>query len=153
MLNVNGHDRKDGKAVRYKQLRCINLAKRGMLALNPEWIGMGQLNTFGLFSQSSRQARFMRSQRIECLFPGDVPWVWMCCSITNMPTAERVAVTGLSGGGWQTIILSSLDKQSDSVLFPLQGTVLCCNGSSTAAVSATWNRTRTISWESRIILI
>src|SRR5262249_18289174 len=44
VLNVNGHDR-NGKAADYKQLRCINLAKRGMLALNPEWLGMGQLRT------------------------------------------------------------------------------------------------------------
>ena len=35
VLNVNGHDGK-GKAAEYKQLRCINLAKRGMLALNLE---------------------------------------------------------------------------------------------------------------------
>lgn len=42
MLNVNGHDGK-GKAADYKQLRCINQAKRGMLALNVEWFGMGQL--------------------------------------------------------------------------------------------------------------
>ena len=42
MLNVNGHDAK-GKAADYKQIRCINQAKRGILALNLEWFGMGQL--------------------------------------------------------------------------------------------------------------
>src|SRR5262249_25837785 len=41
MLAVNGHDG-NGKAANYKQIRCINLAKRGMLALNVEWLGMGQ---------------------------------------------------------------------------------------------------------------
>jgi hypothetical protein len=46
VLNVNGHDAK-GKAVDYKQLRCINQAKRGMIALNLEWFGMGQLGTPG----------------------------------------------------------------------------------------------------------
>ena len=46
VLNVNGHDAK-GKAVDYKQLRCINQAKRGMIALNLEWFGMGQLKTPG----------------------------------------------------------------------------------------------------------
>ena len=40
VLNVNGHDGK-GKAADYKQLRCINQAKRGMIALNVEWIGHG----------------------------------------------------------------------------------------------------------------
>src|SRR5207247_547584 len=46
ILNVNGHDG-NGKAAKYKQIRCINLAKRGMLALNPEWFGMGQLKVEG----------------------------------------------------------------------------------------------------------
>jgi hypothetical protein len=35
-LAVNGHDG-NGKAAPYKQIRCINLAKRGMLVLNVEW--------------------------------------------------------------------------------------------------------------------
>src|SRR4051794_28971339 len=39
MLAVNGHDR-NGKVADYKQTRCINLAKRGMLVLNAEWFGM-----------------------------------------------------------------------------------------------------------------
>ena len=47
VLNVNGHDRGDGKAAEYKQLRCINQAKRGMIALNVEWLGMGQLQSPG----------------------------------------------------------------------------------------------------------
>lgn len=38
VMNVNGHDRKNGKAAEYKQTRCINQAKRGMIALNVEWI-------------------------------------------------------------------------------------------------------------------
>jgi len=35
VLNVNGHDG-SGKVAAYKQARCINQAKRGMLALNDE---------------------------------------------------------------------------------------------------------------------
>ena len=42
VLNPNGHHM-GGKAMDYKQARCINLAKRGMLALNSEFIGMGEL--------------------------------------------------------------------------------------------------------------
>jgi hypothetical protein len=42
VLNPNGHHA-GGKAMDYKQARCINLAKRGMLALNTEFIGMGEL--------------------------------------------------------------------------------------------------------------
>ena len=47
VLNVNGHDPK-GKAAVYKQIRSINQAKRGMLALNVEWLYMGQLRQDGL---------------------------------------------------------------------------------------------------------
>ncbi|MSS73926.1 MAG: hypothetical protein EXS64_20945, partial [Candidatus Latescibacteria bacterium] len=42
VLNPNGHHA-GGKAMDYKQIRCINIAKRGMLALNTEFIGMGEL--------------------------------------------------------------------------------------------------------------
>jgi hypothetical protein len=45
-LAVNGHD-KDGKAAAYKQLRCINLAKRGIASLNVEWFAQGQLRADG----------------------------------------------------------------------------------------------------------
>src|SRR5262245_11550695 len=41
-MAVNGHDPK-GKAADYKQIRCINLAKRGVISLNVEWFNMGQL--------------------------------------------------------------------------------------------------------------
>ena len=43
-MHVNGHDR-DGKAAKYKQIRCINFVKRGMLVLNLEWFNMGQLRS------------------------------------------------------------------------------------------------------------
>ena len=39
-LAVNGHEAL-GKAVPYKQVRCINLAKRGIASLSTEWFGMG----------------------------------------------------------------------------------------------------------------
>lgn len=39
-LAVNGHDAA-GKQAPYKQIRCINLAKRGIISLNVEWLGMG----------------------------------------------------------------------------------------------------------------
>ncbi|HJN90183.1 MAG TPA: hypothetical protein QGG93_07610, partial [Verrucomicrobiota bacterium] len=57
VLNVNGHDAK-GKAADYKQLRCINQAKRGMIALNVEWIGMGQF--------ASRMGHYQMNQLDLC---------------------------------------------------------------------------------------
>ena len=54
VMNVNGHDGK-GKVAPYKQIRCINQAKRGMLALNVEWLGMGQLRTPGFMHYRMNQ--------------------------------------------------------------------------------------------------
>src|SRR5712692_552243 len=44
ILNVNGHVGPVGKAVEYKQKQCINFAKRGILALNLEWLAFGELS-------------------------------------------------------------------------------------------------------------
>ena len=43
ILNVNGHVGLPGKSVEYKQKRCINFAKRGILALSLEWLAFGEL--------------------------------------------------------------------------------------------------------------
>lgn len=110
VLNPNGHERDLGKAVTYKQIRCINLAKRGMIALNPEWLAMGELRLPGydhyelayldLCGQAGVGVFYMLLKRgLDVLL--------------DHPNAdpERVAVTGLSGGGWQTITISSLDTR------------------------------------------
>ena len=109
ILNVNGHSR-EGKVYKPKQLRCINQAKRGMLALNLEWLGMGQLRTDGF-------AHLRMNQLDLCGTSGLAPF-YLCMRrgldlLVSLEHAdpERVAVTGLSGGGWQTIVLSSLDTR------------------------------------------
>ncbi|MFQ3649614.1 MAG: hypothetical protein SNJ75_04725 [Gemmataceae bacterium] len=107
MLAVNGHDAA-GNGADYKQIRCLNLARRGLIVLSVEWFGMGQLrtatNNHGCLNQidlcgSSGLAPFYlsMSKGIDVLLaqPG--------------ADASRVAVSGLSGGGWQTIFISSLD--------------------------------------------
>ena len=109
ILNVNGHGT-GGKAVEHKQKRCINQARRGIIALNLEWFGFGELaaegnkhsylrlldlagvNGLGLFYLEMRRG-------LDYLY--DDP---------NVDRA-RIGMTGLSGGGWQTIMLSSLDPR------------------------------------------
>lgn len=109
VLNVNGHDG-EGKAAPYKQLRCINLAKRGMLALNVEWFGMGQLRGDGFL-------HYRMNQIDLCGTSGLAPFYLAMQRgldvLLSLPSAdgERVAVAGLSGGGWQTIFISSLDPR------------------------------------------
>lgn len=109
ILDVNGHGA-GGKAVEFKQKRCINQARRGILALSPEFINYGELsapgsahdniglldlagdNGMGLFYLSMRRG-------IDYLYSDpDVD-------------RSRIGVTGLSGGGFQTIVLSSLDTR------------------------------------------
>ncbi len=109
ILNLNGHEA-EGKSTEYIQKRCINQARQGYFALNPEWIGMGELrhpenlhwnaahldlagfNGLGLFYLAMRRALdFLAS------YPQVDP--------------SRIGATGLSGGGWQTIVLSALDER------------------------------------------
>jgi dienelactone hydrolase len=110
ILNLNGHVGPLGKAVEYKQKRCINYAKHGILALNLEWFSFGELdkkgnehwfgahldlvgvNELGLFILEMRKG-------LDYLY--------------NHPNVDcnRIGVTGLSGGGWQTITLSALDER------------------------------------------
>ena len=109
VLNVNGHDAK-GKAAPYKQVRCINQAKRGMIALNLEWFGMGQLakpgfqhgliNAIDLCGSGGIAMHFLAMRRgLDILLAQE------------HADSSRVAVTGLSGGGWQTIFFSSLEPR------------------------------------------
>ena len=108
-VHVNGHA-PEGKAVGYKQLRSINLAKRGLLVLNLEWFGMGQLATPGF-------AHDRLNQLDLCGASGLAPfYLAMSRAIDLGLTLEhadphRVVVSGLSGGGWQTIVIGSLDER------------------------------------------
>jgi len=110
ILNVNGHVGAPGKAIEYKQKRCINFAKQGMLALNLEWLSYGELghkenehwfgahldlvgaNELGLFILAMRRG---------------LDYLYQHSNVDR----NRLGMTGLSGGGWQTIVLSSLDER------------------------------------------
>ncbi|HEY7095793.1 MAG TPA: hypothetical protein VH437_03665 [Terriglobales bacterium] len=110
ILNVNGHVGPPGKSIEYKQKRCITFARNGILALNLEWLSFGELgdpfnqhwygahldlvgmNELGLFYLAMRKG-------LDYLY--DYP----------NTDRSRLGMTGLSGGGWQTIILSSLDER------------------------------------------
>jgi len=108
-MAVNGHDA-TGKAAIYKQIRCINLAKRGIACLNVEWLGMGQLKDDGFVHARMNQLDL-------CGVSGLAPYYLSMSRgldvLLALPNADptRVAVSGLSGGGWQTIVISSLDTR------------------------------------------
>ena len=109
MLNVNGHDR-NGKAADYKQLRCINQAKRGMLALNVEWLGMGQLAEADFVHSRMNQLDLCGTSGIAPFFLAMKRGIDVLLSLEHADP-DRVGVAGLSGGGWQTIFISSLEPR------------------------------------------
>lgn len=118
VLDVMGHFAA-GKAEEFEQKLCINQALRGMIALNLEWLDMGEtraednghwygaqldlagVSGLGLFYLSMRRGLDYLSQD---------------------PNVDhsRIGVTGVSGGGWQTILLSSLDNRV-AVAVPVAG--------------------------------
>ena len=117
VLNPNGHHR-GGKAMDYKQARCINLARRGMLALNFEFIGMGEL-------QGS--LNHMHQAHIDLCGVAGVSAMYLAMKrgldvLLAHENADpiRVAMTGLSGGGWQTAVLTAIDERI-GVSVPVSG--------------------------------
>jgi hypothetical protein len=108
-LAVNGHDG-NGKSAPYKQIRCINLARRGIASLNVEWLGMGQLRTEGFNHGRMNQLDLCG---VSGLAPFYLDMSRALDILLALPGADpsRVAVSGLSGGGWQTITISSLDTR------------------------------------------
>jgi len=119
ILNVNGHVGAPGKAVEYKQKRCINYARRGMLALNLEWLAMGELG--------QPENRHWFGAHLDLVGSNAVGLFYLAMRrgldyLDQHPNADRsrLGVTGLSGGGWQTIVLSALDERV-AVAIPVAG--------------------------------
>ena len=117
VLNPNGHHQ-GGKAMDYKQARCINLAKRGMLALNTEFIGMGELRA---------DIEHNRIGHLDLCGVAGIGVFYLLMKrgldvLLSHPKADsaRTAMTGLSGGGWQTALLSALDERV-KVVVPVAG--------------------------------
>ena len=108
-LNVNGHDGA-GKAAPYKQIRSINMAKRGMMVLNVEWLGMGQLRGPNFVHYKMNQLDLCGTSGLAPFYLAMSRGLDILLKHPNVDPA-RVGVSGLSGGGWQTITISSLDTR------------------------------------------
>ncbi|HOZ50195.1 MAG TPA: acetylxylan esterase [Candidatus Hydrogenedentes bacterium] len=110
VLNVNGHEYGAGKAATYEQLRCINLAKRGILALHPEWLNCGELNREAYHHHRLSYLNLCGRSGVAVFYLAMKRGLDVLASHPNTDP-ERIAMTGLSGGGWQTIMLSALDTR------------------------------------------
>lgn len=110
VLDVMGHFVEQGNKVEFEQKMCINQALKGMIALNLDWIGMGELHT--KFNE-----HWFASQ-LDLVGMNGVGLFYLAMRrgldyLAASPDVDpnRIGVTGLSGGGWQTITLSSLDPR------------------------------------------
>ncbi|HMD86563.1 MAG TPA: acetylxylan esterase [Terriglobia bacterium] len=110
ILNVNGHVGPEGKAVEYKQKRCINYAKRGIMALNLEWFSFGELGQPENSHWNGAHLDLVGFNELGLFYLEMLRGLDYLYDHPNVDR-NRLAVTGLSGGGWQTIILSSLDER------------------------------------------
>ncbi len=120
VLNVMGHFAAGNKE-EFEQKLCIKQALDGMIALNLEWIGMGELDT-------PFNSHWFASQ-LDLVGMNGVGLFYLAMRrgldyLASNPRVDpgRIGMTGLSGGGWQTITLSSLDARV-SVSIPVAGYV------------------------------
>ena len=107
VLNLSGHE-PNGKAETRWQINCINQAKRGMVAFKSDWLGIGQL----------KYINHGQMNQIDLTGTSGIAVFYLVMSraldvLSSHPNVDpaRLAVTGLSGGGWQTIVISSLDTR------------------------------------------
>ncbi len=119
VLNVMGHFDPEGHSMAFEQKLCINEALRGMIVLSPEWIGTGELDVEGnshwLLSEldlggANGEGLFYLAMR------RGLDYLYNDAHVDR----SRIGMTGLSGGGWQTIVLSSLDPRI-TVSVPVAG--------------------------------
>src|SRR5215468_10562086 len=109
VLNLVGHDPL-GNATEYEQKRCINLAKNGMLALSLGWPGFGELNQLENSHDFGGQLDLVGANSLGYFYLIMRRGLDYLESLPNTDV-KRIGVTGLSGGGWQTTVLSALDER------------------------------------------
>jgi dienelactone hydrolase len=110
ILNVHGHVGAVGKAIEFKQKRCIQYAKHGIAALSLDWFLHGELNDKGNDHSFGAHLDLAGANVLGIFY---LEMRRGLDYLYNNPNIDRnrIGVTGLSGGGWQTIVLSSLDER------------------------------------------
>lgn len=110
ILNLAGHDGPLGYAYEFKQKRCISYAKHGILALNLEWFNFGELDRTGNDHFFAAHLDLVGANGLGIFYLEMRRGLDYLYSHPHVDR-NRIGVTGLSGGGWQTIVLSSLDER------------------------------------------
>jgi dienelactone hydrolase len=109
VLNLLGHE-PDGVAVEYEQKRCINFAKRGIVALNLEWMQFGELSQPDNSHDYAAHLDLVGSNALGLFYLAMRRGIDYLATLPEVDPA-RIGATGLSGGGWQTVLLGALDPR------------------------------------------
>jgi dienelactone hydrolase len=118
ILNLNGHG-PGGKAVEHKQKRCINQARHGIVSLNLEWLAFGELQSPENAHNAIQMLDLAGSNGVGLFYLAmrrGLDYLYEDADVDR----SRIGVTGLSGGGWQTMLLSSLDMRVNAAV-PVAG--------------------------------
>ena len=119
VLDVMGHYLPEGKSMEFEQKLCINQALRGMIALNLEWLDTGELNSDGNYHMFEPDLDLVGANGVGLFYLAMRRGIDYLSENANVDP-NRIGMTGLSGGGWQTIVLSSLDPRV-KVAIPVAG--------------------------------
>ncbi|MBS1852746.1 MAG: acetylxylan esterase [Acidobacteria bacterium] len=119
VLNVHGHEYTLGQTAEYLQKRSITMAKNGILTLSLDWLGTGQLNVPGNDHWFGAHMDLAGTNELGLFYLAMRKGLDY---LSNHPNTDRtrIGMTGLSGGGWQTIVLSALDERV-RVAIPVAG--------------------------------
>lgn len=109
VLNLLGHYA-TGKSMPFQQKLCINEALRGMIALSLAFIDQGELK--------AQENEHYYGSDLDVVGVSGVGLFYLAARrgldyLYENPHVDknRIALTGQSGGGWQTLMLSSLDTR------------------------------------------
>ena len=108
ILNVNGHDGTPGKAVDYKQIRSHQRGQARHARAQRRMDRHGPAPTAGFRHPQINQLNLCGTSGLAPFYLSMKRGLDLLLGLPNADP-ERVAVTGLSGGGWQTIFISALD--------------------------------------------
>ncbi len=110
ILYVHGHVGKPGMTIEYGQKFCINFAKHGTLVLSLEWFSFGELDATGNEHWFGAHLDLVGLNELGAFYLAMRRGLDYLAAHPNVDR-NRIGMTGLSGGGWQTIVLSALDER------------------------------------------
>ena len=94
----------------YEQKRCINFAKRGIVALDLGWMEFGELSQPDNDHDFAADLDLVGSNAVGLFYLSMRRGLDYLAALPEVDPG-RIGATGLSGGGWQTVVIGALDPR------------------------------------------